>query len=299
MTTQQITLPREVVEAALLWSPDQAYAEGRSAYECSVLPNTTSAVRFNELSSLEQAFWVANAALRAALQAQPTPQVGQAAAEPHVFNDESPFCVKCGSTGEDATQPVAHILPRNLKILKFKSMPVPVDPLPYDNGEEKTVPLYTTPPPTPDAQGLQPVGQAAAEPVPPFGSIRKTAMAVYKPPFKYLYGYIYDSENHMVADNGSINDAEPSVSNAIALRIRGWGRIGYMPDAAKLQDEVGAMVADALTAYYTTPQPTPDAEAMRLALEALKTAQEALPPYGAIRRELDAAIAKLEALGVK
>lgn len=64
------------------------------------------------------------------------------------FNDESPFCVKCGSTGEDAEGPVAHILPRDLKILKFKSMPVPVDPLPYDNGEEKTVPLYTTPPAT-------------------------------------------------------------------------------------------------------------------------------------------------------
>ena len=37
-------------------------------------------------------------------------------------------------------------------------------------------------------------------------------------------------------------------------------------------------------------------EAMRQALEALKTAQEALPPYGAIRRELDAAIAALEGM---
>ena len=70
----------------------------------------------------------------------------QAAAEPHTFNDESPFCVKCGSTGEAEVDPVAHILPRMLKILKFKTMPVPVDPLPYDSGEEKTVPLYTTPP---------------------------------------------------------------------------------------------------------------------------------------------------------
>ena len=75
----------------------------------------------------------------------------QSASEQHEFNDESPFCVKCGSTGEDSVQPVAHILPRMLKILKFKSMPVPVDPLPYDNGEEKTVPLYTTPPATQSA----------------------------------------------------------------------------------------------------------------------------------------------------
>lgn len=52
------------------WGPQQAYAEGRSAYENSMLPNTTSAVRFNELSSSEQAFWVAHAAFRAALQPQ-------------------------------------------------------------------------------------------------------------------------------------------------------------------------------------------------------------------------------------
>lgn len=52
------------------WGPQQAYAEGRSAYENSMLPNTTSAVRFNELSASEQAFWVAHAAFRAALQPQ-------------------------------------------------------------------------------------------------------------------------------------------------------------------------------------------------------------------------------------
>ena len=83
----------------------------------------------------------------------------QSASEQHEFNDESPFCVKCGSTGEDSVQPVAHILPRMLKILKFKSMPVPVDPLPYDNGEEKTVPLYTTPPAT-QAEPVIPAGFA-------------------------------------------------------------------------------------------------------------------------------------------
>lgn len=69
-----------------------------------------------------------------------------------------------------AAEPVAHILPRDLKILKFKSMPAPVDPLPYDNGEEKTVPLYTTPP------------AAQAEPVIPAGfalvPIRATAAMV-------------------------------------------------------------------------------------------------------------------------
>lgn len=87
-------------------------------------------------------------AIDALLKAKATPPATQAETEQHTFNDESPFCVKCGSTGEDAPEPVAHILPRDLKILKFNSMPVPVDPLPYDNGEEKTVPLYTAPPAT-------------------------------------------------------------------------------------------------------------------------------------------------------
>lgn len=46
-------------------------------------------------------------------------------------------------------------------------------------------------------------------------------------------------------------------------------------------------------------QPQDTQAALTAALEALKTAQEALPPYGAIRRELDAAIAQIGALGVK
>ena len=78
---------------------------------------------------------------------------------------------------------------------------------------------------------------------PPFGSIRKAAMALYVPPFKYDHGYIFDSENHMVADDA---DVKPHVVS----RVRGWGRIGYMPNPAKLQDEVGHMMADALNAYY-------------------------------------------------
>ena len=32
---------------------------------------------------------------------------------------------------------------------------------------------------------------------------------------------------------------------------KGWGRIGYMPNPEELQDEIGAMIADALTIYYT------------------------------------------------
>jgi len=87
---------------------------------------------------------------------------------------------------------------------------------------------------------------------PPYGSRRKAAMAVYTPPFKFMYGYIYDSGNRMVADNGEIN-GEQSVEGAVAARVRGWGRIGYMPNAKQLQDEIGQMMADALNAFYTRP----------------------------------------------
>ena len=66
------------------------------------------------------------------------------------------------------------------------------------------------------------------------------------------HGYIFDSQRHMVADNGPICDG-PSVEGAVASRVRGWGRIGYMPNAAELQDEVGQMMADALNALYQVP----------------------------------------------
>lgn len=63
----------------------------------------------------------------------------------------------------------------------------------------------------------------------------------------------------------------------------------------KYEDEAKRLIA--LVRKHTTPPATQ--AALTAALEALKTAQEALPPYGAIRRELDAAIAQIGALGVK
>lgn len=97
------------------------------------------------------------------------------------------------------------------------------------------------------------------EPQPPFGSIRKAAMAVYKPPFIYQYGYIYDSQNLMVADNGGLGKEDPGVKGAVAARVRGWGRLGYLPNGAELQDEIGQMMADALNALYTQAQPVEQA----------------------------------------
>ena len=68
--------------------------------------------------------------------------------------------------------------------------------------------------------------------------LKAQALALYKPPFKHIHGYIWDSDNHMVADDGGM------------MRVRGWGRIQKQPDAEKLQDTVGDLIADALTKYW-------------------------------------------------
>ena len=80
-------------------------------------------------------------------------------------------------------------------------------------------------------------------------TLREDALALYTPPFKFLHGYVFDSSNRMVADQGGIS-GDNTVEGAVALQIRGWGRIGYMPHAKQLQDEIGAIVVDALNAYY-------------------------------------------------
>jgi len=89
----------------------------------------------------------------------------------------------------------------------------------------------------------------AVQPAPPFGDKRKAAMTVYTPPFKYQHGYIFDSQNLMVADNGPIS-GDQSVEGAVAARVRGWGKLSYLPNGAELQDEIGQMMADALNALY-------------------------------------------------
>lgn len=88
---------------------------------------------------------------------------------------------------------------------------------------------------------------AAVQAVPPFGTKRAAALALYRPPFRFTHGYIYDATNQMVADQDGF---EGAVETHIAARVRGWGRIGYLPDAAALQDEVGQVIADALTAFW-------------------------------------------------
>jgi hypothetical protein len=77
-------------------------------------------------------------------------------------------------------------------------------------------------------------------------AIREAARKLYRPPFRYECGYIFDADHHMVADQ-----------TAHSLRVRGWGRISYMKDPREIQDAVGVLIAEALTAAWAATEPTP------------------------------------------
>lgn len=72
----------------------------------------------------------------------------------------------------------------------------------------------------------------------PVSAIRQRALGLYQPPFRFECGYILAANGQMVADQHDGPDS---------LRVRGWGRISYMDNPEKLQDEVGALIAEALT----------------------------------------------------
>jgi hypothetical protein len=62
-----------------------------------------------------------------------------------------------------------------------------------------------------------------------------------------MRGYVFDANGKMVSDNGG---SEINQKEHIVARVRGWGHIQKLPDAAKLQDEFGAIIAQALNTYY-------------------------------------------------
>jgi hypothetical protein len=91
-------------------------------------------------------------------------------------------------------------------------------------------------------------------------TLREQALALYKPPFRFQMGYIFDGAGKMVADQDGFDG---KVQEAVIARVRGWGRISYLPDAEKLQDEVGAMLADALNAFYAHRTEAPQQDGQR------------------------------------
>lgn len=74
--------------------------------------------------------------------------------------------------------------------------------------------------------------------------LKQRALALYKPPFHRVHGYIFDADHRMVADDAAAKNEDA------ALRVRGWGRIQYLEDAEALQDAAGDMIAEALTEYW-------------------------------------------------
>lgn len=87
------------------------------------------------------------------------------------------------------------------------------------------------------------------------GDLHARAIDLYTPPFRFEYGYIWDAKDQMVADNSVPEDAEGA-----ALRVRGWGRISYLEEPEALQDEVGNIIASAMTEHWNrnNAEPTPD-----------------------------------------
>lgn len=80
-------------------------------------------------------------------------------------------------------------------------------------------------------------------PAQPISELRARAIALYKPPFKFDFGYIWDAGGQMAADQNLNEDGQ-------ILRVRGWGRISYLENAEALQDEVGEVIAIALSDYW-------------------------------------------------
>ena len=93
--------------------------------------------------------------------------------------------------------------------------------------------------------------------------LKQCALALYKPPFRRVHGYIYDADSRVVADDAAATDEDA------ALRIRGWGRIQYLTDPEALQDAAGDLIAEALTEYWqcrTQPEATAPAQDLSAAI---------------------------------
>ena len=81
--------------------------------------------------------------------------------------------------------------------------------------------------------------------------LRERALSLYEPPFRFQYGFIFDKQGNMVADNSCGDDGEVADADGnMLLRVRGWGRISYMEDPERLQDAVGELLVAALNEYW-------------------------------------------------
>jgi len=77
--------------------------------------------------------------------------------------------------------------------------------------------------------------------------LKKRVFELYKPPFTFNCGYIFDTDGQMMADETQAMRAHIQH----VARIRGWGRLSYFEHPEALQDMCGEVVAEALTDYWT------------------------------------------------
>lgn len=86
---------------------------------------------------------------------------------------------------------------------------------------------------------------------------KEMVLSLFTPPFYYHHGYIFDSNNQIVADEG-----RDLALGTIISRIRGWGMIQYKgtPEvkAGEIQDAAGVIVAEALNQYWENNQTKPE-----------------------------------------
>jgi hypothetical protein len=79
--------------------------------------------------------------------------------------------------------------------------------------------------------------------------LRDRARKLFRAPFRYEGGYIWDDDTEMLADKRVESEAPGAT-----LRVRGWGRLGYITkspeEADALQDAYGELIAEALTAHF-------------------------------------------------
>ena len=81
----------------------------------------------------------------------------------------------------------------------------------------------------------------ADEASPVEGDVIRAALELYKPPFRFDSGYILDADGRVAYDNEGMDTMG---------RVRGWGRIQYLPNPEALQDKVGEMIAEAMTDFW-------------------------------------------------
>jgi hypothetical protein len=106
--------------------------------------------------------------------------------------------------------------------------------------------------------------------------IQQEAMKLCEPPFRFESGYVFDAHHKMVSDDGPVLDAD---KNGCVQRVRGWGRIGGLPNGAALQDAMGQVLAIALNRLYATPRvDAQETERLRAALAELIAMLDSKPP---------------------